>query len=354
MSGLCGSFLHGDNLQHMTDPLAPASTSTLHLLGRFSELYTGAERELLDLRRLLAGRRPVRLWSDGPVHPGYAAEGITSVQPFAHQFPKDGTLLIGGVHLQPGVWLKYTRFERVILFHNISNQLQLFSIVDAVRERTGLEPELVFVSRLLQRSAALPGRIIPSLIDLAPFLEVARERLDGPLPAQGAPRPFTVGRVSRDLLDKHHPHDLALYRMLASRGVHVRIMGGTCLAPGLGGAQGIELLPAGAESVPDFYRSLDAVFYRTGMFVEAYGRVVLEAMGAGLPVVAHTAAGYVDVVEQGVCGFLIESQEQAYDALMALRDSAELRRKTGLAARQKAIEVHGEEATERDLAFYLA
>jgi glycosyltransferase involved in cell wall biosynthesis len=331
----------------------PSATSTLHLLGRFSELYTGAERELLDLRRLLARRRPVKLWSVAPVHPAYAAEGITAIQPFAHQFPKGGTLLIGGVHLQPEVWLKYAGLERVILLHNLSNQKQLFAIVEAVREFAGLEPDIVFVSALLQRSAALPGQVIPSLLDLAPFLEVAESRFAEVLQDEGRVSPFTVGRVSRDFLDKHHPHDLALYRMLASRGVRVRIMGGTCLAPGLGGVAGIELLPAGAEPVPEFYRSLDAVFYRTGMFVEAYGRVVLEAMGAGLPVVAHSSAGYAEVMEHGVSGLLIASQEQAWDALMALRDSPALCRQIGLSARQKALDVHGAEATERDLAFYL-
>lgn len=345
--------LPGDNRLEMTDQLASASSKTLHLLGRFSELYTGAERELLDLRGLLAGRRPVRLWSDVPVNPVYAGEDITAIQPFAHQFPKDGTLLMGGVHLQPGIWLKYTRFERVILLHNLSNQGQLFAIVEGVRESTGLDPDLVFVSKLLQRSAALPGRVIPSLIELGPFLKVAGDRFGEPLGGAAVSRPFTVGRVSRDFLDKHHPHDLALYRMLASRGVRVRIMGGTCLAPGLGGEPGIELLPAGAEPVPEFYRSLDAMFYRTGMFTEAYGRVVLEAMGAGLPVVAHTAAGYAEVIEHEASGFLIESQEQAYDALMALEGSAGLCRQIGLAARQKAIDMHGTHATERDLAFYL-
>lgn len=344
--------LRRDNPGDMTDGPVPVSPSTLHLLGRFSELYTGAERELLDLSRLVAGRRPVRLWSDAPVHPGYAGEGISAIQPFSHQFPKDGTLLMGGSHLQPGVWLKYTRFERIIVLHNISNQRQLFAIVESVREATGLEPELVFVSGLLQRSAALPGTVIPSLLDLTPFLEVAAARLDGP-PQSHAARPFTVGRVSRDFLDKHHPRDLSLYRMLASRGMRVRIMGGTCLAPGLAGVEGIELLPAGTEPVPDFYASLDAVFYRTGKFVEAYGRVVLEAMGAGLPVVAHEIGGYAEVIEHGASGFLVRTQEEAFDALQALEGSAELRRRTGEAARQQAINVHGPAATERHMAYYL-
>ena len=334
------------------DPPSQA-LSTLHLLGRFTDLYTGAERELLDLKCLMEGRRTVKLWSELPVHAAYAAEQVSAIVPFAQQFPKDGTLLIGGVHLQPGIWLQYTRFDRIILFHNLSNQLQLFSIIDGVRRFTGIDPEIVFVSRLLQRSAALPGVVIPSLLNLAPFLEVAARRF-GEIPGGSTvSRPFTVGRASRDFLDKHHPHDLALYRMLASRGIRVRIMGGTCLAPGLGGVEGIELLPAGAESMMDFYASLDAVFYRTGMFAEAYGRVVLEAMGGGLPVVAHVAGGYAEAIEHGISGFLIESQEQAYDALIALYASVDLRRQTGKAARQKAIAVHGQEATQRDLSFYL-
>ncbi len=344
--------LRGDNPQDMTDGSIPVTPSALHLLGRFSELYTGAERELLDLRALVAGGRPVRLWSDVPVHPGYAGEGISAIQPFSHQFPKDGTLLMGGSHLQPGIWLKYTRFERIIVLHNISNQRQLFAIVEGVREFTGLEPELVFVSGLLQRSAALPGSVIPSLLDLTPFLDVAAARLDG-APQKPAVRPFTVGRVSRDFLDKHHPDDLSLYRMLASRGMRVRIMGGTCLAPGLEGVEGIELLPAGAEPVPDFYASLDAVFYRTGKFVEAYGRVVLEAMGTGLPVVAHALGGYAEAIEHGTSGFLVRTQEEAWDALLALENSAELCGRIGRAARQQAIKVHGPAATERHMAFYL-
>lgn len=337
----------------MTDPAATASPSTLHLFGRFSELYTGAERELLDLKRLVAGRRPVRLWSDMPVHPAYAGEGIAAIQPFAKQFPNDGTLLIGGVHLQPGSWLKYTRFERIILLHNLANQLQLFAIIEGIQAYTGLDPEIVFVSKLLQRTAALPGAVIPSMLDLAPFLDVAAERF-GEVAGNGLQqRPFTVGRASRDFLGKHHPQDLALYRMLAGRGICVRIMGGTCLAPGLGGVDRVELLPAGSESMPDFYRSLDAVFYRTGLFTEAYGRVVLEAMGAGLPVVANDVGGYTEVIENGRSGFLVSSQEQAFDALLELEASAPLRHQIGQAARQAALQAHGLDATERYLVFYL-
>lgn len=325
----------------------------MHLLGRFSEAYTGAERELLDIRRMLQGRRPVKLWSDVPPHPSYAGQGITTIQPFARQFPRDGALLIAGVHMRPGIWLKYAKFEQITLFYNLANHAQLFAAIESLRESTGVDPDLVFVSKMLQLSVGLPGRVSRSLLDVQPFVEVAERRF-AQAPVTGAmSRPFTVGRVSRDALDKHHPEDPALYRLLASRGLRVRIMGGTCLAPALAGAEGVELLPAGAESTPDFYHSLDGFFYRTGASTEAYGRVVVEAMAAGLPVVAHVRGGYAEVMENGVSGLLIQSQEEAYDAVMRLAADAGLCRSMGEAGRQQALAVHGPEATQREMAFYL-
>jgi glycosyltransferase involved in cell wall biosynthesis len=339
------------------DSSVPAgSSSTLHLLGHFSDLFTGAERELLDIRRLVAGRRPVKIWSDVPPHRAYAEEDLAIIQPFAHQFPKSGVLLMAGVHMRPGLWLKYTRFERIILFYNLSNHGQLFAAIEAVRDATGRDPELVFVSRLLQMSVGLPGRVTRSLIDLEPFLQVAEGRLaPSPLPSFApALRPFVVGRVSRDAPDKHHPDDPALYRMLASRGLRVRIMGGSCLAPALQGVAGIELLPAGAESTADFYRSLDAFLYRTGASTEAYGRVVVEAMATGLPVVAHVRGGYAEIMEDGVSGLLVHTQEGAYDAVMSLAGDSLRCRSMGEAGRRLALAVHGPEVTQREMSFYLA
>lgn len=334
------------------NPATPASAlSNLHLLGQFGSLFTGAERELLDIQRLIGGRRAVQVWSDTPVHRAYGGRAIVSIQPFAHQFPKDGRLWIGGVHVRLGSWLKYTRFERVSIAYNLANHALLFSMIEQVRDATGLDPELVFVSHMLQLSVSLPGRVAHSLMDLQPLFDLASARLEK---RHGqTPQNFVVGRVSRDSLDKHHPDDPALYRMLASQGINVRIMGGTCLGPALDGVDGVELLAEGAEPVPGFYASLNAFFYRTGTSTEAYGRVVLEAMASGLPVVAQRRGGYVEAIEEGVSGFLIDTQEQAYDALMRLQASRALCEVTGLAARQQAMELHGQFATERDLAFLL-
>jgi glycosyltransferase involved in cell wall biosynthesis len=217
--------------------------------------------------------------------------------------------------------------------------------VARIREATDIDPELIFVSHGLRLSVGLPGRVEPSLIRLDRYLKRPVER--------AARAVVTVGRVSRDVIEKHDPQDAALYRMLAARGMRVRIMGGSCLRPWLQDVPGVELLPAGAEEVTQFLASLDIFFYRTGTFIEPYGRVVLEAMASGLPVVVAANGGYAEQINPGVEGFPVQSQEQALHVLQVLANDPTLRLQIGQAARTRAVEVHGPDAIASMLDNYL-
>lgn len=327
-------------------PAASTPASAFHLVGCFDDPHAGAERELLDLAAALAPLRGVSLWSVLPPHPWYAQRGVRPVQAFSGQFPQGGVLVWGGAHVAPGLWLRYARYERIIIQCNLAAWERLFTLIEVFRETVKQEPELVFVSSSLQLTAGLPGRVVPSPMDIQRFLQVGRSR-------RARNGPLTVGRVSRDAPDKHHPQDPLLYRMLAARGWRVRILGGTCLAAELAGVAGVELLPAGAEETVDFYRNLDIFFYRTGSTVEAYGRVVVEAMACGLPVVAGSQGGYTEVMLPGTSGVLVDSQEAAWDALMQLGSDAALRAAMGQAGMHRAEQVHGEAASRAALAAYL-
>jgi glycosyltransferase involved in cell wall biosynthesis len=328
-------------------PAASTPASAFHLVGCFDDPHAGAERELLDLAAALAPLRRVSLWSVLPPHPWYAQRGVRPVQAFSGQFPQGGVLVWGGAHVAPGLWLRYARYERIIIQCNLAAWERLFTLIEVFRDTVKQEPELVFVSRSLQLTAGLPGRVVHSPMDIQRFLQVGRSRGE-------RSGPLTVGRVSRDSPDKHHPQDPLLYRMLAARGWHVRILGGTCLAAELAGVAGVELLPAGAEDTVDFYRSLDIFFYRTGATVEAYGRVMVEAMACGLPVVAGSQGGYTEVMLPGTSGVLVDSQEAAWDALMQLGSDAALRAAMGQAGVHRAEQVHGEAASRAALAAYLS
>ena len=326
-------------------PTDPFCAAPLHVVGRFDDPFTGAERSLPDLAQALRGRRETLLWSDVEPHPTFAEQGVRQIGVTAGSFPQGGMLLVGGVHVHLGPWLERTGMQRIALRYNLPNHLRLFDTIARIRAATDTEPELIFVSRALQVAVGMRGRIEPSLIRLDPYLKLPLQR--------SAARALTIGRLSRDVIEKHDPRDAAVYRMLAARGVQVRIMGGTCLRPWLKDVAGIELLPVGAEDVVRFLGSLDVFFYRTGSFSEPYGRVVLEAMASGLPVVVAANGGYMEQIRPGSDGFPVDGQEEALQVLTRLAQSEALRLQIGAAARSRSIDVHGDAAIDRMLEHYL-
>jgi len=72
---------------------------------------------------------------------------------------------------------------------------------------------------------------------------------------------------------------------------------------------------------------------------------LIEAMAAGLPVVATSVGGVPEVVEHGVTGLLVPSENPSAlsDALRSLANDSELRTRLGNSGRKRAIEEFDEE-----------
>jgi glycosyltransferase involved in cell wall biosynthesis len=96
---------------------------------------------------------------------------------------------------------------------------------------------------------------------------------------------------------------------------------------------------AGFQAGEDLGRavaSMDMLFNPS--VTETFGNVTLEAMAAGLPVVAARATGSESLIDDGVTGRLIQpGRTQAFaDALRQFCEDGELRRKIGLAGLQSS------------------
>jgi spore coat protein SA len=92
--------------------------------------------------------------------------------------------------------------------------------------------------------------------------------------------------------------------------------------------------------VPDWFLAADiaVVPSKPG---EAFGLVNVEAMASGLPVVASRVGGIVEVVEDGVTGYLVDPsnmEAELLDRIGGLARDPELRRRMGEAGRRRVEE----------------
>lgn len=91
-----------------------------------------------------------------------------------------------------------------------------------------------------------------------------------------------------------------------------------------------------AEFIEDAYRSATILTHPS--FVESFGLVLLEAMTAGLPIVAHNGTGIPCIVDDGITGYVVDVRDvQSYtDALLALLKDPTLRQQMGNEGRRQA------------------
>jgi glycosyltransferase involved in cell wall biosynthesis len=84
---------------------------------------------------------------------------------------------------------------------------------------------------------------------------------------------------------------------------------------------------------------------------EGSPNVVLEAMAAGLPIVANRVGGVPEILEDGVTGLMVEPRnpEAMAKTIFQLLSNADLRSRLGSAARARAESAHTPEAYRRAL-----
>lgn len=310
--------------------------SEFHIIAPF-HISGGGNWSAIDTYYELRASHSVRLWSPKPaasLFNGYVE--ITEIRPYSGQLPNTGTLIIGGTRTELGSWFNQIKFDRVILIHDEFAPLALYKALNRIAQSPNTKVEIQYVSDFAREAAGLNGTVrypIPHPNRLNPAIKNFSAMDSGN-------QTFTIGRISRDAINKHHYRDPAIYRTLTQSGFKVRIAGATCIRPWVSAAsEDIELLPEIEQSeVASFLADLDCFYYRTSVSLkEAFGLVVVEAMLSELPVVCYRQGGYAEVIRHGENGFLFNDDSEAIAIIHELRQNPELALKVGKKARESIL-----------------
>jgi glycosyltransferase involved in cell wall biosynthesis len=67
------------------------------------------------------------------------------------------------------------------------------------------------------------------------------------------------------------------------------------------------------EKLPEIYSAADMLVFPSKF--DTFSCVVLESLTCGLPVTAYSTKGPKDIIEDGVCGYLVKTNEQISDRI---------------------------------------
>ncbi len=305
------------------------------------ELPNGSERHVIETAKSLRRHVPTRIWSTVPIHPALLAIDPTIERITDSNMPSGETLAIMGTFTKTGVWLDRVRPNRIILHFNVFNLSALLGWLAAATRTTAERIDLLFPSKAVRDALGVRGAVLPSPIDLQHFT------------ARPVQEIRSVGRISRDVVGKHHPGDPALYHALLNAGLKVAILGGIHCRPFFGQHPGLTVLPDHSIPALQFLRSLDLFLYRTGFVFESWGRVVTEAMACAMPVVCGKLGGYAEIIKHGENGFLFQTNEEGLAAIDALRSNPALARRVGEAARQTMVDLLSPAAEDRLIEYFV-
>ena len=302
-----------------------------HILAPF-HLIGGGVWHAIDFATALekAGLGQTRLWSARPVAPALSAYPIDTIEPYNGACPDGGHLWVIGPDVDIGHWYGSCKFAQVTLVYNQHAPDLFYRCMHALTAALTRKVSIEYVSSALAREIGLPGEIRPPAFDADRFFlgEAPSAKTQG--------RPFTVGRASRDVAYKHHFDDPALYRALLEADCRIELVGATCIASKLPASPHLDISgEVSQHAIPAFLDHLDCFLYRSSpRKPEGFGLCIVEAMAAGLPVVAARRGGYSDIIRSGENGLLFESNEEAVAHILALKQNPDLRQQIGISAKK--------------------
>lgn len=178
---------------------------------------------------------------------------------------------------------------------------------------------------------------IPNGVDIARFADISPDQDAWAHAKDGTVRVAVLSRLDPDKIPRRLLQILAQVEgnisvAIAGRGARRHQMQHELSQFGLGSS--IRFLgPIPVDGVPGYLAGADILLHLTETHQESHSLTVLEAMAAGLPVVAQPRGCLPEMIEPGVTGLLCASEDEIVAAISLLVTNPGMRRRMGIAAR---------------------
>ncbi len=122
---------------------------------------------------------------------------------------------------------------------------------------------------------------------------------------------FSIGRISRAQADKFSPQTWTIYRRVPHP-IEARVLGWSAeVAAHVGPPPSwAQCRPVGSNTPAAVLAKLHAMVHIGGRATENWPRVGLEAMAAGVPIVADNRGGWREMIRHGTTGYLCDNEDQ--------------------------------------------
>lgn len=168
----------------------------------------------------------------------------------------------------------------------------------------------------VKRYAIIRGAFDPSDFPFSPRPHMAGE-------------PFYVGRLARAARSKWSPHIFPILKAVRDRGIDVRFLGMAWtddLSQWLGEPpEWAECLPENSITSQEFLARCHCLICPNASDKENCPRVGLEAMAAGVPVIADNLGGWPEMIVHGSTGLLCGTTRDYVDNIAWMANEHELR-----------------------------
>jgi hypothetical protein len=244
--------------------------------------------------------------------------------------PNGGHLWVVGPDNEIGHWYPHSHFEQVTLIYN-QHALRLFYTCMHHLTLAGTRKVNVsYTSRALLNETGISGEIRHPAFNSKRFLGISSGNRGN------AAEVFKAGKATRDVRYKHHPDDPSLYNAILKNDVLVELVGATCIKDCLTPHPNLYVREEISQSkMAGYLRGIDCLIYRTSnRKPEGFGLCIVEAMAIGLPVIAGRSGGYADIIRSGDNGFLFDTNEEALEKVLLLKENPDLRKQIGDSAIQ--------------------